>query len=541
MTDKLIVTNGGALRAKYGATGWRRIRDAVDRLIAADLARGLVTKLVLLDDARTMRAHGGRPFADPLDYRSAKDAIDAVFRKVAPAYLMILGAADVVPHQPILNPALAPPYDPDVAAWSDLPYACRGGYDTDIASFVGPERVVGRLPDLRGATKASQASHLVKLIDAAARYKSRQPEDYADFFALSAKVWAESSRRNLFEIFGTRDRLRTSPPSGPRFSRAALAPLAHFINCHGAEGSPEFQGQVGEEENAKYPIALTTRGVAGKISPGTVTAAECCYGANVYAADLMETDIPICQGYLAQGAYGFFGSTTIAYGDDTEDNSAADLMVRHFLLHALGGKSLGHAALAARQDFVGNRVDIDPIDLKTLAQFVLLGDPSIVPVASASRAVATRRRRAARGASRSSRATKALVAAGERERRDERRAKLAAQGRFLQMTRATASQPTTPSMTAKLRRELDGVARRAGIAAAKPFREYAVQAPASGAKAAPTARAKAKRRAQAALGGRRFFVAMHKPRAAGAGPRAVAVVVKTVRGRIVDVRNYRQR
>jgi hypothetical protein len=535
MTDKLIVTNGGALRAKYGATGWRRIREAVGRLVAADRRRGLVTKLVLLDDARTMRARGARPFYDPRDYKGAKNAVDAAFRDATPAYLMILGASDVVPHQPILNPAFDPPDDPDDVAWSDLPYACSGGYDTDIASFVGPTRVVGRLPDIRGAYKPSQASTLVKLLDVAAGYVSRPAEAYGEPFALSAKIWKASSARNLFEIFGLRDALRTSPPSRPRYAASALAPLAHFINCHGGEGSPEFQGQDDRNKDS-YPVALTTRGIDGMISPGTVAAAECCYGAQLYPPDLIGTDLPICQSYLAQGAYGFFGSTTIAYGDDKSDNTAADLMVRHFLLNALSGMSLGHAALKARQDFVGRRVDIDPLDLKTLAQFVLLGDPSIHPVATAGEVSAVRAGRGRRGGRRSAKSTDALVAAGQRERRQERRAGLAAQGQFLQMTRATASLAAKPAVSRKLANELAGIARRAGLKS-KRFREFAVRAPASPGGAASRAR----RGARDALGGRRFFLAMQKPRRAPGGPHAIAVVVKAVRGRIVDVKTCRQR
>jgi hypothetical protein len=417
MTDKLIVTNGGALRAKYGSAGWRRIKQAVGRLVAADRERGLATKLVLLDDAQQMRARGGEPWSDMRDFEGAKAAVDAAFRAESPDYLMILGSGDVVPHQPILNPAYEPPDDPDDVAWSDLPYACSGRYDTDIASFTGPKRVVGRLPDLRGAYKPSQASHLVKLLDVAAKHVSRPADAYGDPFALSAKVWERSSGRNLFDIFGRRDALRTSPPSGPRFGASALAPLAHFINCHGGQGSPEFQGQVGTGDDADYPIALTTKGIARAISPGTVAAAECCYGAQLYPADLLETDMPICQSYLEQGAYGFFGSTTIAYGDERTDDTAADLMVQRFLLEVLGGRSLGHAALKARQDFVTGRVDLDPMDLKTLAQFILLGDPSIHPVASASAEDAAPKRRGKRKAARSRKANAAIVASGERERR----------------------------------------------------------------------------------------------------------------------------
>ena len=44
------------------------------------------------------------------------------------------------------------------------------------------------------------------------------------------------------------------------------------------------------------------------------------------------------------------------------------------------GASLGRAALQARQDFASSSATLDPVDLKTIAQFNLLGDPSITPV-----------------------------------------------------------------------------------------------------------------------------------------------------------------
>jgi hypothetical protein len=46
----------------------------------------------------------------------------------------------------------------------------------------------------------------------------------------------------------------------------------------------------------------------------------------------------------------------------------------------LAGASLGRAVLEARQQYAASMTDLDPVDLKTLAQFNLLGDPSIHPV-----------------------------------------------------------------------------------------------------------------------------------------------------------------
>src|SRR5207247_2307396 len=128
MTDKLIVSNKAALRHKYGGAGLTRIRAALEQLVTADRRRGLVTRVVYLDDAEAMRARRAPVVADPVDYATTKAAIDAIFRAETPDYLMLLGAPDVVAQQPLQNPLYDPPDEPDAYAWSDLPYACAGPY-----------------------------------------------------------------------------------------------------------------------------------------------------------------------------------------------------------------------------------------------------------------------------------------------------------------------------------------------------------------------------------------------------------------------------
>ena len=84
MTDKLIVSNQGALRQKYGRAGLSRIKSALDRMIAADRKRGLKTRVLYLDDAGAMRARHAPVVSDPVDYAATKAAVDAVFRAEAP-------------------------------------------------------------------------------------------------------------------------------------------------------------------------------------------------------------------------------------------------------------------------------------------------------------------------------------------------------------------------------------------------------------------------------------------------------------------------
>ena len=88
-----------------------------------------------------------------------------------------------------------------------------------------------------------------------------------------------------------------------------------------------------------------------------MAAVECCYGAPLYDSITLSLPLPICQRYLIEGAYGYFGSSTIAYGVRYGQWSA-DLITQYFLL-AIDGASLGRAALTARQQFVQQSAELD--------------------------------------------------------------------------------------------------------------------------------------------------------------------------------------
>src|SRR5262249_9049963 len=149
--------------------------------------------------ARAMKRFRGSAVNDSTNTRQNKQAIDAIFRVANPDYLMILGATDVVPHQDMTNPAFDPPDDPDQYTYADLPYACDADFSRDIATFKGPTRVVGRLPDLTGAR---EPLHLTALLAAASNYRSHDVTDYGTYFGLSAQSWRKSTELSLFNVFG---------------------------------------------------------------------------------------------------------------------------------------------------------------------------------------------------------------------------------------------------------------------------------------------------------------------------------------------------
>ena len=438
MPDKIIVTNESALKAKYQVVGFTAIKAAIQKLIAADLRRGLKSVYITLDSSASMKKAGGKAVDKPTDPKQNKDAIDAIFKKFAPHYLLILGAQDVVPHQDLQNPVYsATGEDTDKIAFGDIPYACEQPYSNKPEDFIGPTRVVGRLPDL---LNSKNFKYLIGVLQTAADYKQRKPSDYDSYFGVSAAVWKNSTALSIKHTFGSNTDLQLVPPKTEQWAKNLTSRLSHFFNCHGGDTDTHYYGQLGQ----KYPHALDASLLKGKISEGTVAAAECCYGAQLYDPALAQGQPGICNMYLGEKAYGFFGSTTTAYGPPT-GNSSADLICQFFMKLVVNGASLGRATLQARQEFANSSHHISPTDLKTLAQFNLLGDPSLVPVAS-----------------QTSNYMGLTAAAGLAECGDRRR-QLKTQGIFITLHSPVARSTRTSKPQPAMQKQLDALSKKAGL------------------------------------------------------------------------------
>jgi|SRR5215216_2006482 len=437
MADKVIVTNLTVLKQKYDASGIKAIQKAVSELIAADKSRGLTTVLVALDDVKAMKKLGATAVKNSSSYRENKKAIDGVYLGLAPDYLMILGAIDVIPHQDMKNPLFTedPEGDNEEFAWGDLPYACDAPYSQKIVDFSGPTRVVGRLPDLKGQ---GDSDYLVGLLKTAATWKASPKSDYQRYLGISTEKWKASTAESLTNIFSSSKDLQTSPKKGYEWKSNLINRRMHFINCHGGDTYPDFLGQS-STNNDDTPVSHQAAfiGKEGNVVEGTVVAAECCFGGQLYdPAEADQGQMGMCNTYLGMKAHGFFGSTTTAYGPFT-GNDQADLICQYFLQRVLAGASLGRAALEARQRFVEKASPLSPTNQKTLAQFNLYGDPSVVPVATATSTLVVAPKVAPFGfaadspeTSKSAATTKALKMAGAVER-TERRETLRAKGAML--------------------------------------------------------------------------------------------------------------
>jgi hypothetical protein len=518
--DKLIVTNLAALKAKYGSQ-LGAIRKSLAALVAADATRGIRSRVAALDSATTMKRARAKPVTEASDEIAAKAAIDALCKTYAPDYLLIIGAPDVVPHIELNNPMnsnrLADDDDDDEVVPSDLPYASDAPFGRNARAFLGPTRVVGRLPD---AQSSRDPALLLRLLATAAGHRTRPRKEYSGHFALSARVWVDSTELSASNLFGQGALVHTSPKEGPEWSQAQLAPRIHFINCHGNTASPTFSGEGPPET---YFDAHRSPRLRRRVSEGAVVAAECCYGAELYDPEEADGVPGICSTYLAEGAYGFFGSTTIAYGP-AEGNGQADLICQYFIDGVLKGASLGRAALEAQQRFIAQFSHHDPADLKTAAQFILLGDPSIHPVAAPTHSF-TRTKAMAKGQA------SGLVHSGARAFRRERAARTGAN-----LARSIgAAVPANLRTPAAVRTLLLGAARESGIR--KPrIATYRVEFPAA-ARDIALAAVRESRRVRSI----HLAIGTTGPGAGGKSRRVTAIIATLEGSRIVHLRRVHSR
>ncbi len=153
--------------------------------------------------------------------------------------------------------------------------------------------------------------------------------EYQRPFVITAQIWEASTRQSMRNIFGSSDGVMIVPPRSGRWPAQLLQRRLHLVNCHGAHKATEFFGQPASGAD-EYPIALRASYVDGQLTPGTVAAAECCYGGQLEGISRSRPRMGICETYLKNGCWGFVGSSTVAYGD-FERNANADLLCQFFL------------------------------------------------------------------------------------------------------------------------------------------------------------------------------------------------------------------
>ena len=361
----LILTSSAQLRAVYGRGGERRVLAAIDRLIAARAARGVATRLALIEQGVADLGVGGAVHVSA--------AIAAQVAQVARALeragdrlesLLLVGGPEIVPFNMAANPIV---YDGDEAIPSDCLYSAGNPF------ALLPEWAVGRLPGAAG----DDPDLLLRLLEHAA---AAQPADQLrSRFGYCTAAWRRSSAQ-IYATIDAPERLLVSPPVvAATLDRARLdGARLLYCNLHGViDGSPWY-GQ--QRYDSPLLPALRPSDLVGLDLRGAVMISEACYGAAIAGRD---ADTSLALAFLACGAAGFVGATAISYGPPSPPIGEADLIALHFL-RALKQPdiTLGAAFMAARigmlRDTLASQSALDEDDQKTLLEFVLYGDPTLV-------------------------------------------------------------------------------------------------------------------------------------------------------------------
>jgi hypothetical protein len=398
-TIKLVVTHEGNLADKYAEQDLARIEEALQALRARDEARNIETVCVHLDRPAETGKYGANAVGVEPSAEECKRTIDALCATLAPGYMVLLGADDVIPHFQVPNPTFDPANplgDLDREVPTDNPYACSRPYAAgDPASYLIPDRVVGRIPDLPGS---SDPSWLLDYLQVALEWSPGAAADFGEDFIVCCDAWKQSGTECVTYLGRDGARLLVAPPTAPDHPEDVAARYGtrfQMIKCHGALMDASFYG----DESGKRPVprVLSSEHLLGRTVRGAVVGAMCCYGAHVFDPDdpaaVSPGAPPIPSVYLRQGAYGFFGSTNLAWvGVNTM--LCADWIVASALKGVMNGASLGRALLDAKQNLVRwidqqGRVP-SAAEKKTLLQFHLLGDPAIhvIPATEAAPALA---------------------------------------------------------------------------------------------------------------------------------------------------------
>ena len=380
---KLSITCRKPLEKKYGAKALAIIEGAIAKWIASDAARGIRTIHLAVDDAKDMKPYNVAPVTGTITAGKVKRAIDALVAGLTPDYIVLIGSGDVVPLFNVTNPTLSNDGDTDPTVPTDNPYASSHTFDgKKRASYLVPDRVLGRIPDLPGS---KDPAWLLNYLAVATAWKSRPPASYARDLLVCCDTWRKSGKACVEYLSRNAATMMTCPPSGDSSKRmqGRRAALLQMIKCHGAPNDSWFYGQRGYD----YPEVMRSTSLRKRTSKATVVGSMCCFGANIFdpldPAAQHPGEPPISSVYLRQGAFGFLGSTCTAWVG-LDSMLCSDWIVAAFLKSVLGGASLGRATLEARQNLArwsqSQGDQVDSADEKTLIQFMLLGDPSIHPV-----------------------------------------------------------------------------------------------------------------------------------------------------------------
>lgn len=385
----MLLANRSALVRRFGMSASKQIDQSIRQLSQILRQQGMNVCAGYIDDPVDLVV-GDIRVQHPVtaDAMAIRDMV-RVFaerlqsRGLEVATLLLIGGDDCIPFHRLHNPIP----DDEKILLSDNPYAC------DDSGYLIPQRIVARIPtgDDNDPRLLLTILNTMTAYHADARHEGRLGFDLGAWLrirnaegdnlarGIAAEVWHAPSREVLHNLH-TEAKLLTSPPldhhqlTKPMLSGHEVL----YINLHGASGMPHFYGQPENSWGAatSLPIAITPDHMNGATVAGTILLSEACYGAELLGRTV-DNSIPLRA--LSNGALAFVGATVNAYGSAQTPLLGADLLFERLTHHMAHGLPVGLALHFARLEFAQTMYErqgfLDDVDMKTLIEFILLGDP----------------------------------------------------------------------------------------------------------------------------------------------------------------------
>ncbi len=382
------------LLKRYGAAGFAAIDTRLHAIAEALRRRQIHAYYCYIDEPASLQIDAQITLAPVAHEAGAIRNLIRIFAEALGQHgqelgtVLLIGGDDSIPFHRLANPL----HDDDAVVLSDSPYG------SDDAGYMLPQRVVARLPDGAG----DQPEPLLKLLDQMLDYhQGRSIQLKNGFFRMpllggrrnparkqaspvyagySAEVWRAASRMAL-DALDAGAPLSACPPLDADTLDLAewIDRRVLYVNLHGASGLANWYGQpdlLWPGPATQLPIALRPDQLIDRRLAGSLLISEACYGAEL-ADRTQETSIMLKA--LSEGALACVGSTVSSYGSLIMPLIGADLLSQKLLMHLAGGMPIGaalhHARLEFAQTMYRRQGYLDDVDVKTLIEFVLLGDP----------------------------------------------------------------------------------------------------------------------------------------------------------------------
>jgi len=298
--------------------------------------------------------------------------LSTIYKVAIPKYIMIVGDSKVVPKMEWTNECRTA-FDHDANVPSDLCYiACntkspfKYKYNFNNVTAVG--RVLGSI-----------ANGMQESITYFNNTKTYKPVDVTQLnpYVMTAAAWVNTTKN---DINGFADKILVSPPMAlpgvPNTTPISVIPDSCrlvVLNLHGSEIGYYYFGQ-GDGNNKSYFCRAFSPDFLPKHSKWFVMITSACYGAK---GDEYNSTVSTAQ---RNYCIDFLGSSRISYGSaNPEYLTCSDVITRTFITSLHANKTAGQSFIDALKAIYSNGDNLNMHNAKTIAEFALYGDPSIIP------------------------------------------------------------------------------------------------------------------------------------------------------------------